>query len=299
MGHIEYRNTKMKYPAASGRESNLEYYRAQMKDKQFHQLLDRFGFSWAGYRRVRKGVKKRLARHMQEIQCGNMEHYIEAIEKDQHVRLQFERLMTVSISRFFRDWELWGIIRERLLPLLAKNATQSIKVWSAGCASGEEVYSFKILWKDLINTYTYIPHLSILATDINPALIERGKLAVYPRSSMREVPDTIRSRYFVALRGGKYALKSDMREGIVWQAHQLLSYPPEIAFDLIFLRNNMLTYYGDQVKIPAIGKVLTSLTPGGFLIIGRHEILPSEVVDLRPWGDSTIIFQKQGEGVTS
>jgi len=116
---------------------------------------------------------------------------------------------------------------------------------------------------------------------------------------MREVPEAIRSTYFVTLGGGRYTLKSEIREGIVWRVHQLLSDPPYIAFDLIFLRNNLLTYYGDEIKIPAIGKVVTSLSPGGFLIIGCNEILPIEVVDLRPWGESTIIFQKQGPGVPS
>ena len=107
-----------------------------MEDTQFRQLLDRFGFSWAGYCRVRKGVKKRLARHMHEIRCRNIEEYIEAIERQRKERIQFERLMTVSISRFFRDRKLWEIMQGGMLPLLAQNTSQVIHVWSAGCASG-------------------------------------------------------------------------------------------------------------------------------------------------------------------
>lgn len=264
-----------------------------MEDTQFRQLLNRFGFSWAGYRRVRKGVKKRLARHMQEMRYRNIEEYIEAIEKDREERLQFERLMAVSISRFFRDRGLWEILQGRILPLLAQKASQAIKVWSAGCASGEEVYSFKILWEGLRKSYTDISDICILATDMSPAYLDRAKTAVYPRSSMREVPEAIRSTYFETFSRGRYALKSGMRDGIVWQVHHLLSDPPGIEFDLIFLRNNLLTYYGDEVKIPAITKVVNSLAPGGFLIIGSHERMPIEVVDLKPWGESTIIFQKQ------
>ena len=212
-----------------------------MEDTQFRQLLNRFGFSWAGYRRVRKGVKKRLARHMLEMHCGHIENYIEAIEKDRAVRLQFERLMTVSISRFFRDRGLWEIMRKSILSHLAQNAPRPIKVWAAGCASGEEVYSFKILWEGLRKPYFYNSDLIILATDMNPACLDRAKAAVYPRSSMREVPEAIRSTYFVTLGGGRYALKSEIREGIVWRVHQLLSDPPHNAFDLIFLRNSLLT----------------------------------------------------------
>ena len=68
-----------------------------MEDTQFRQLLDRFGYSWAGYYRVRKGVKRRLARHMHEVRCWNIEEYIETIEGKREERIQFERLMTVSI----------------------------------------------------------------------------------------------------------------------------------------------------------------------------------------------------------
>ena len=264
-----------------------------MEDTQFRQLLNRFGFSWAGYRRVRKGVKKRLAHHMQEMRCRNIEEYIEAIEKDREERLQFERLMTVSISHFFRDRGLWEIMQERILPLLAQKVSQAIKVWSAGCASGEEVYSFKILWEGLRKSYAYIPDICLLATDMSPTYLDRAKTAVYPCSSMREVPASIRSTYFETLARGRYALISTMRDGIVWQVHHLLSDPPGIAFDLVFLRNNLLTYYGDEVKTPAITKVVNSLAPGGFLIIGSHERMPIQVVDLKPWEESTIIFQKQ------
>ena len=164
----------------------IEIRKPNMEDTQFRQLLNRFGFSWAGYRKVRKGVKKRLARHMHEIRCRNIEDYIEAIEKDREERLQFERLMTVSISCFFRDREFWDIIQEKILPLLTQKESQTIKVWSAGCASGEEVYSFKILWEALRNSYTDISDICILATDMSPEYLARAKTAVYPRSSMRE-----------------------------------------------------------------------------------------------------------------
>ena len=89
-----------------------------MEDKQFCQLLNRFGFSWAGYRRVRKGVKKRVTRHMHNIRCRNIEEYIETIEKDRETQLQFERLMTVSISHFFRDIRLWEMIQERKFSIM-------------------------------------------------------------------------------------------------------------------------------------------------------------------------------------
>jgi len=128
---------------------------------------------------------------------------------------------------------------------------------------------------------------------MSPEYLDRAKAAVYPRSSMREVPTVNRSTDFETIPRGRYALKPWIKDGIVWQVHNLLSKPPGIAFDLIFLRNNLLTYYVDEFKIPAITRIVNSLAPGGFLIIGSHERMPIEVVDLKPWGKSTIIFQKR------
>jgi chemotaxis methyl-accepting protein methylase len=256
------------------------------------RLLDRFGFSWAGYRRVRKGVKKRLTRHLQETGCSNIGDYIKAIESDREVRLRFECLMTDSTSRFFRDRALWQNIQDRILPLLAK-ATRHVMVWSAGCASGEEVYSFKMLWEDMQESRAGLPHLSILATDLCPDYLERARAAVYPPSSLKEVPEAMRSAYFETSGEAEYAVKSWIKTGISWQVHDLLSDPPGAAFDLIFMRNNLLTYYRDEVRIPALMKASDRLAPRGFLIIGSHERLPVEPEGVKPYKDTPCVFQKQ------
>lgn len=264
-----------------------------MEDAQFRRLLERFGLSWDGYRRVRKGVKKRIARHMQETGCRNVGDYIEAIEKDPELRVQFECLMTVSISRFFRDRELWEALQERILPMMAGRPNRMVRAWSAGCASGEEPYSLKILWEYLRRSSASLPDLSILATDLCPEYLERARVAIYPPRSVREVPDPMRSHFFEKIARAKVALRPWLKGSIEWRVHNLLSDPPGTVFDLIFLRNNLLTYYQDELKIPAFAKVLESLAPGGFLIIGSHERMPFEPEDLERWDESRHIFQKR------
>jgi chemotaxis methyl-accepting protein methylase len=262
-----------------------------MDDSQFRQLLAHFGLSWAGYRKVRKGVKKRLGRHMQETGCQSVADYICAIESDPETRLRFECLTGVSISRFFRDRGLWRKLQERILPVLAKSP-RLVKVWSAGCASGEEVYSFRILWEDMRKFCASLPDLSILATDICPEYLNRGRAAIYSSSSLKEVPGPILRLYFEKAAGGKYAVGPWIKEGISWQVHNLLSDPVGTGFDLVFLRNNLLTYYMDEVRIPAFLKVVESLAPGGYLIIGSHESMPVEPGNLDRLEDTGYIFRK-------
>ena len=120
-----------------------------MDDHQFKQLLDFFNRSWKGYRKVRKGVKKRITRHMQAAGCRQIKAYLHLLEEDKTARKTCEQLLTVSISRFFRDRRVWETLREELLPEMTAGRSEPVKFLSAGCARGEEVYSFRIIWEEL------------------------------------------------------------------------------------------------------------------------------------------------------
>lgn len=264
-----------------------------MDDEQFRQLLQYLRLSWKGYRKVRKGVKKRIQRHMRQMGCQYMEAYLIELEKSDETKDECERLMTVSISRFFRDQILWKILQKDVLPNLIKKHREKINVWVAGCASGEEVYSLNILWNDLAISNDYLPKLEIIATDMNPACLERAKAGIYSPSSLKEVPEHFRSLFFQALPGKNlYAVDPSLKSNIIWQIHHLLNDPPKSLFHLIFLRNNLLTYYEDKLKKTAIIKITECLSLGGFLIIGSHENLPFETPDLLPSYSLSYVLKK-------
>jgi chemotaxis methyl-accepting protein methylase len=265
-----------------------------MDDQQFRQLLNLFGFSWKGYRKVRKGVKKRINRHMKELNCRNMSAYLAELEKEDEVRQHCEILLTVSISRFFRDREFWLTLEKKLLPELIRKKRTRIKVWSAGCACGDEVYSFKIVWDRLQKSFANVPELEITATDINPVYIDKARAGIYSPSSLKEVKKEFQSIYFKRKEKKKlYEVKASLGWDISWKIHHLLSDPPDSDFDIIFLRNNVLTYYEDRLKEKAFKKVLNSLAPNGLLIIGSHEELPFETADLNGVAPHSFVFRKE------
>ena len=266
-----------------------------MDDEQLRKLLQRLGLSWRGYRKVRKGVKKRIRRHISHLGCPNLDAYLLELEKSEALRLQCERLLTVSISRFFRDRRLWEILEADILPEHIKKNPDKIKVWSAGCASGEEVYSLRILWDRFAGSGFGAPALEITATDLNPSYLERAAAGIYPPSSLREVHDQLRSLYFRKVGEGMfYAVKASIKGGITWKVHHLLTDPPESQFHLIFLRNSLLTYYDIEIRRSALGKVITCLSSGGFLFIGSHEKLPYDMPDLLPHASLSYVFKKTG-----
>ncbi|MDI6754157.1 MAG: CheR family methyltransferase [Thermodesulfobacteriota bacterium] len=277
--------------AASNRKVHIPFH--SMDDPQFRKLLDFFGLSWGGYRKVRKGVKKRVARHMREMACRTVEEYLLALEKNPELKKQAQQLMTVSISRFFRDRALWQTMEDHILPVLIDSPKQKIKIWCAGCACGEEVYSVKILWERLRGRYAQLPQLELWATDLNPELLDRAQTGIYSLSGLKEVPEEWRSRYFSQVQEKHFAVSDFLKEKIFWKVHNLIAdNPPGTGFSLIFLRNNLLTYYRDELRLPAVRKVIESLFPLGFLIIGAHEKLPPGLQTLFPFPHHPTIFQK-------
>ena len=215
-----------------------------MHDDQFRQLLDEFNLSWSGYRKVRKGVKKRISRHMQELKCPSMQTYLDLINQDETVRQECELMMTVSISRFFRDKQLWVGLEDDILPGILKRHPKILSVWSAGCARGEEVYSFKIVWDRLSQIYAHLPVLEITGTDKHPEYINKARAGEYTKGSLKEVTSEMREHYFdIRKSGQRFDVKSFVKAGIDWKAQDIFAASPGSGFDIIFLRNNLLTYY--------------------------------------------------------
>jgi len=247
-----------------------------MDDHDFRQLLNRFHLSWEGYRKVRKGLKKRLHRHMQQTGCPHFRQYLQVIDENPEVEHQCQLLLTVSISRFFRDRRLWEVLETDIVPGVLAGNVEEVRAWSAGCALGQEVYTFKLLWQKTERATGRGPHLRLWATDMNPDYLRRAQAGVYTRSSLKEVPAVFLNTYFKPLRGKKsFSIDDALKEDVIWETWDLLSPPPATGFQLVFLRNNLLTYYKPELKVPAFATIAESITKGGYLMIGSHERIPS------------------------
>jgi chemotaxis methyl-accepting protein methylase len=264
-----------------------------MDDDHFRILLEYLNYSWSGYRKVRKGVKKRIQRHMQQLNCRSVTDYLKILDHGPDRRHECELLMSVSISRFFRDRRLWELLENNWLPGLVTGHSKLFKVWSAGCACGEEVYSFKIIWDRLGKRLWQLPVLDLLATDRHPDYLERARSGLYNRSSLKEVTPDWLELYFDSRRGQRqFVIKKDLERGIRWQIHHLSADPPGRDFNIICLRNNILTYCRQKAQKRALTGILDSLAPGGILIIGCHEKLPIEISFLKPMAELSYVFKK-------
>ena len=241
-----------------------------MDDRQFKRLLDHLGYSFEGYRRVRKGVKKRIRRHMRDLGCGDLAAYLGCIDEAPRVKDACIRRLAVPISRFMRDRPFWDALRDTFLPELQRRFGPGLRAWCAGCACGEEAYSLAIAARE------GLVRIGIDATDLNPACLDRARAGVYPASSLREMPADLTARYFRALRRARrYRIHPDLGSGITWCCRRIEAPPTEPRYHLIMLRNNVLTYYGAAGRARVLAPVIEGLLPGGLLAIGQREALPA------------------------
>jgi chemotaxis protein methyltransferase CheR len=263
-----------------------------MKDRLLDRILDHFDLSREGYGKVRRGATKRISRHMKALDCRDVEEYLGLLERNPPERAKAKEFLTVTISRFFRDPDLWETLMERIIPDLTR-AGEAVQVWSAGCASGEEPYSLKILWDRMGRRRATMTPLEIRATDINPAVLKKAREALYPRSSLKNMDDSCVNEYFRPVKKNLYALRHDLKRSIHWVVHDLTSQGmPGEEFDLIFLRNNLLTYYKDTIKTPALTRIVEALRWGGWLIVGKKEKVPPIGLPLKPSVEHPCIFRK-------
>jgi len=256
-----------------------------MDDAHFRELLDDLGYAFEGYRRVRKGVKKRLRRHMRDLGCRDMTAYRERIAVSHDVRETCLRRMAVPISRFMRDHRFWDALGDTWLPDLQRRFGPRLRAWAAGCACGEEAYSLAIIGRERRLRQAPVTDLgvAITATDINPACLSKARAGIYPASSLREMPGHLIDRYFRPLRRGRrYQIKSDLSREILWCCRRVECPLPEHAYHLVMLRNNILTYYKPARQTTVLAKVLDSLHPDGLFVVGYRERLPADFHFMEP-----------------
>ena len=225
-----------------------------------------------------------------------MQAYLDLITHNDAVRQECELRMTVSISRFLRDRKLWVGLEEIILPLIIKKQRQRLRVWSAGCARGEEVYSLKIIWDRLGQHNVHLPVLEIMGTDKHPDYIEKAMAGVYTISSLKEVTPEMRDQYFDFRKSGRQVdIKAFVKKGIGWKVQDVFAEPPGDDFDIIFLRNNLLTYYKTPLKEKGFCRIAAALAPEGWLIVGSHEKVPAAASNFRrhpyiPW-----VYRREGK----
>jgi chemotaxis protein methyltransferase CheR len=241
-------------------------------DQFLKEVAPRLGLQWRPFKK--NGIKRRLERRIIEIGLSGFEQYLQEIDHHPEEEGRLSQILTVTISRFFRDREMFEILETTLIPTLLKNKDKKrLKIGSIGCANGEEPYSLSLLWMEVFEKDHPETQFSILATDINRSLLDRAEVGCYKESSLREVPEGVRRKFFKPEQG-VYVLDRKIRERVVFRRHNILRDDPFPCSDILFCRNCAFTYFSKESQIDALKRIADSLKENGYLVIGKEESLP-------------------------
>ncbi|OOV12985.1 protein-glutamate O-methyltransferase CheR [Flavobacterium sp. LM4] len=236
-----------------------------------NEIYEYYGFDFGSYSRA--SLKRRVNR---VYQLDGFTHFDEFLSKVRYDSDYFKHMVdeiTVNVTEMFRDPFFYTVIRNQILPLLGTKPF--IRIWHAGCSSGEEVYSMAILLKEagILNKSL------IYATDINAKVLETAKKGIFPLRMMKEYSENYRysggkedfSSYYIA-NYGIAKFNDELAQKMVFSQHNLVSDTSFNEFDLIFCRN-VLIYFDNDLQKRAISLFDESLSVLGFLALGTKETI--------------------------
>lgn len=237
-------------------------------------------------------ILRRLERRMQIRHISDLQQYLGLIDQDREEMLLLRNEMLISVTSFFRDPDAFGRLAEQAIRPLVESikASDTIRVWVAGTATGEEAYSIAILFMEAFDQLKKWPSLKIFATDVDHQAIERAGAGRYRESIAAEISAERLERFFVH-KQGTYVVKNELRQCIVFARQNLLSDPPFTKMDLVICRNTLI-YFKPHAQECVLHALLYALNPGGVLFLGSSESIATMNDALHVISPSYKIFRR-------
>jgi two-component system, chemotaxis family, CheB/CheR fusion protein len=254
-------------------------------------LRARTGHDFSGYKH--NTIQRRIQRRMVVLQIDDPAVLYERLRKDpQQVDLLFQDLL-IGVTSFFRDPQAFEHLERSVIPKLFENRKpdETVRVWVPGCATGEEAYSVAMLLRENSPKGAAAPTLQVFATDIDERSLGVARAGRYPAAIARDVSQK-RLREFFSREDGTYRISSELREIVLFSAHNLLRDPPFSRLDLITCRN-LLIYMGAELQEKIIPIFHYALRDNGYLFLGSSENVTRHSRLFSTVDKSNRIFQKR------
>jgi len=222
-------------------------------------------------------VKRRLLFRAIELGMSMEEYCRYALE---NIKSEYEKvvsLLMINVTEFFRDLDVFKVVENHVIPMIYSKTHGAIKVWSAGCATGEETYSIAMIVYDYLRSKGENPYkATIIGSDISTSALRIAHSGIYPIRATQNVPEKYK-KYFHMVSEDYVRIDEDVARLTIFKYENIFdaSYPAEY-FDIIFLRN-VLIYYSTDSVVKMLEKVYFVLKPEGVLILGKSEFVPNEM----------------------
>jgi two-component system CheB/CheR fusion protein len=235
----------------------------------FTQLRVRAGHDFSNYKRAT--VLRRIARRMNVHGLRNLPDYSNFMRaRDEETQALLKDLL-ISVTNFFRDAEAFEMLEREIIPKILENKTSedAARIWVAGCATGEEAYSLAMLFAEQTKTRVNAPTVQIFATDIDEPAIAQARAGLYTNSDVADVSPE-RLRMFFRKEDENFRVRRELREMVLFAAHNITKDPPFSHLDLVTCRN-LLIYLNRTAQNRVMETAHFALDPGGFLFLGSSE----------------------------
>ncbi|HEV2149257.1 MAG TPA: CheR family methyltransferase [Longimicrobiaceae bacterium] len=263
-------------------------------DASFEALLEYLktdrGFDFTGYKR--STLLRRTRKRMEEVGIGGFDEYRGYLEAHPQEFPQLFNTVLINVTGFFRDPEAWDALARELRARLdaGKRAGEPIRVWSAGCASGEEPYTLVILLAEMLGMERFREQVKVYATDMDEEALAHARQGSYTEEELEGVPAELRDRYFDPS-GGRYVLRADLRRFVIFGRHDVVQDAPISHLDLLVCRNTLM-YFNAEVQGRIMSRFHYALNDRGLLFLGRAEMGRAHGSHFAPVDLRARIFEK-------
>jgi len=249
-------------------------------DAVLQWLLETHGFDFRQYKRP--SLERRLQQRILLSGASDAWAYLKRLKEEPEEVHRLLATLTIKVSHFFRDPLVFEFLRKRVIPDLIRQKEaaedRTLRIWSAGCAAGEEAYSMALVMAELVEKKAERLEVFILGTDVDEVALERAREGFYEPESLQEVRKGILDRYFQPV-GNGYRIAESIRRMVHFSLYPLTAPTPSppagvfATYDLILCRN-VLIYFDLSLQEQVVAKFLEALAPGGLLVLGESELLP-------------------------
>ncbi|MBX2863994.1 MAG: PAS domain-containing protein [Leptolyngbyaceae cyanobacterium MAG.088] len=264
------------------------------EDQIFEALLDFLrqtrGFDFTGYKR--STLQRRVTKQMHTHTIDTFSDYLDYLEVHPEEFTALFNTILINVTSFFRDQPAWDYLWHDVLPgiLRAKAPDDPIRLWSAGCASGEEAYTLAMILAELLGPVQFRQRVKIYATDVDEEALTEARHANYTSQDLETISKPLRDKYFEPLAEG-YVFRTDLRRSVIFGRHDLMQDAPISRLDLLLCRNTLM-YFNSETQGRILARFHFALNPTGAIFLGKAEMLLTHASLFTPINLQHRIFSK-------
>jgi two-component system CheB/CheR fusion protein len=242
---------------------------------EFEALVDFIkqsrGFDFTGYKRP--SLRRRIERRMQVVHVETFDGYRRYLDQHPDEYIDLFNTILINVTAFFRDEAPWDYLAREVVPGLVEDAGErdSIRIWSTGCASGEEAYTLAIIFAEQLPEHVFRDKVKIYATDIDEEALAEGRHGVYPASRLDNVSPERRQRFFDRVEE-RLVVRPELRRAVIFGRHDVVQDPPISRIDLICSRNTLM-YFTSEAQSRILTNFHFALRDHGVLFLGKSETM--------------------------